>query len=66
MVNVRSFAVLARRRKPALRSGAKAVYHERGEAYLLPGTWVKGEVPTDTAGLAFSAFGLRISLLLRA
>ena len=34
--------------------------------YLFPGTCVNGDVPTDTAGFGFSAFGLRISLLLRA
>jgi len=28
----------------------------------LPGGWVKGELPTDTGGLAFSALGLRASL----
>ena len=35
-------------------------------AYFFPGTWVNGELPTATAGFGFSAFGLRISLLLRA
>lgn len=34
--------------------------------YFFPGTWVNGELPTATAGFGFSAFGLRISLLLRA
>ena len=32
------------------------------DAYFLPGGWVKGEVPTDTAGFGFSALGLRTSL----
>jgi hypothetical protein len=34
----------------------------RLDAYFFPGGWVKGEVPTDTAGLGFSALGLRVSL----
>ena len=39
---------------------------ERNErTYFFPGGVVKGEAPTDTAGLGFSALGLRVSLLLR-
>ena len=34
--------------------------------YFFPVPCENGELPTDTAGFGFSAFGLRISLLLRA
>jgi len=36
-----------------------------GDRYFFPGGVVNGELPTDTAGLGFSAFGFRVSLLLR-
>jgi hypothetical protein len=35
-------------------------------AYFFPGGCVNGELPTEIGGLAFSALGFRISLLLRA
>ena len=39
---------------------------EETDVYFFPGGVVKGELlPTDTAGLGLSAFGLRTSLFLR-
>ena len=47
------------RRPPSPPEGRRA-----SQSYFLPGGVVKGELPTDTAGLGFSALGLRVSLLL--